>query len=197
MLLVAGCCTACGMAEDDDDERKRYEYLTLSDEQFEHFVLAHYDLNGDRRLSRYEAERVVEMDCSEQGIHSLNEISDFKNLQRLNCSKNNLQQLDLERNRSLSELRCAENGLVELQLGTVRSLTQIDCSDNRLTRIDLGAAVNLHWLDAEGNRFTTIDLVPCSNALQARLRRNSQLKTIYARSSQEVDYESPAELYER
>lgn len=185
------------MAEDDADERKRYEYLTLSDERFEQFLLAHYDLNNDHRLSRYEAERVLEMDCSGQGIASLYEIGDFTNLSKLNCSNNNLVQLDLERNRSLTELRCSDNELAALSIDGLRSLTLIDCDNNRLVRIDLHSAVNLQRLEAEENRFTTIDLASCSSALRAFLRRNPDLTTIYTRAGQQVDYESPAQLVER
>lgn len=203
-LKYAGVCAllalgsvACGLAEGDEDERKRTDYITLSDPAFEAFCLAYYDLNGDHRLSRYEAERVRVMDCSGRGIRSLAEIDAFCNLQELECSANELTHLDLERNRSLTELCCAENRLVELSVVGVRSLKRLDCHANALPRLDLTTAANLQQLDARSNALATIDLSLCARSLTASLRGNPKLTTIYARAGQQVDYESPAVLVER
>lgn len=185
------------MAEDDDEERKRYDYLTLADPAFERYCLAQFDLNDDDRLSRYEAERVIEIDCSQQGIATLDELDEFPNLQRLNCSGNRLLRLDVEQNRLLSELRCGANGLEELSIDGVRALVLLHCEENQLTRIDLGSAVNLQRLDASKNRLTVIDLASCSTSLTASLRDNPALVMIYIRKGQQVDYNSPAELIER
>lgn len=192
-LLLGGC----GMAEGDEDDRNRRIYLAFDDAAFEEFCLAHYDLNGDGRFSRYEAERVLHLDCSGMGITSLALIGEFKRLETLDCSNNGLTTLDIEQCGSLQRLDCARNSLVNLSIEGLRSLTALNCADNALTHLDLGSNRNLQQFDGGKNRYAVIDLSPCAVSLQAQLRGNALLQTIYYRAGQQVDYESPATLVER
>lgn len=192
-LLMANC----GMAEGDEDDRNSRHYLQFDDAAFEAFCLAHYDQNGDDRLSRYEAQRVRTMDCSQMGISSLALIEEFSQLESLNCAQNNLTSLRVDACVRLKRLDCSANSLESLSIDGVRSLVALNCSLNRLTRLDLASNANLQTLDGESNRFEVVDLSPCAQSLQARLRKNPELRTIYYRTGQQVDYESPAGLVER
>lgn len=198
-LLAAAAvgCAACGMAEGDEDERNRTKYLTFDDEAFATYCLTHYDLNGDGRLSRYEAQRVLEIDCSGLGIRTLGVMEEFENLERLNCSGNELTRLDVEGCRALEELNTARNPLAQLSIGGLHLLQRIDCSENRLTNLDLRSTANLLRLVACDNRFEVLDLSLCSASLQADVRLNPQLQTVYYRAGQQVDCGAPTELVER
>lgn len=197
MVAAAACAVACGMAEDDADERKRTDYLSFDDEAFTAYVLSRFDLNGDGRLSRYEAERVIEIDCSGLGIRTLGDMGAFRNLESLDCSDNALQRLDVERCRSLVELRASRNHLTQLSIEGLRSLRLLVCNENALTRLNLGTAINLQEADLRGNGFEVLDFATCLSSLRATVRNNPSLRTVYCRAGQQIDYESPTELIER
>ena len=84
-VLLVLFCTACGLAEDDRDEENKHIYLTFYDKAFETYCLEKFDVNGDGRISRYEAQRVRRMECPERGIASLTDIREFFNLRELDC----------------------------------------------------------------------------------------------------------------
>ena len=193
LLLLGGC----GMAEGDDEDRNSRIYLTFDDVAFEEFCLARYDLNGDGRFSRHEAQRVLHLDCSGLGITSLALIDEFKHLETLNCANNALTDLDVKACRSLRTLDCTNNRLGHLEVEGLRSLTVLRCAENELTNLNVGSNVNLEELQGEQNRFTVLDLSSCAASLRAWLRNNPSLKTIYYRTGQQIDYASPATLVER
>lgn len=193
LLLLAGC----GMAEGDEDDRKRSDYLTFSDSSFMAYCIETYDLNGDGRFSRYEAERVVEIDCSGREIASLDELDDFVHLRRLDCSENRLQRLDLRACDELEAVACQDNALMQLEVDELRSLESLNCANNALQRLDLASNGSLRQLDARANGFTTLDLSLCSGSLQADVRGNTQLATLYYRAGQQIAYESPTVLVMR
>lgn len=51
VLLLLGA-TACGLADNERDEKNRRVYLNFYDKTFEAFCLGEYDLDGDGRISR-------------------------------------------------------------------------------------------------------------------------------------------------
>ena len=54
--LVLVSVTACGLADDERDEENKYIYPTFSDKTFEAYCLGEFDLDGNGRISRYEAQ---------------------------------------------------------------------------------------------------------------------------------------------
>ena len=185
-VLAAAATVACGLAEDERDEKDRYVYLDLSDASFSAYCLAQFDSDGDGQLSRYEARRVLHIDCSGLGIASLDDLSRFENLETLDCSCNALTTLDVSRLPSLQRLDCAENKLQRLEIGALRSLTALRCSQNRLTSLDLGRCTALANLEARANLFPSLDLRNCAAGLQADLCDNASLHTLYCLLSQDV-----------
>lgn len=187
----------CGMAERDDEDRKSYDYLTLHDEAFAQYCLKAFDTNRDGRLSRYEAESVRQIECRDRGIRSLDQIDAFSRLEIIDCSGNELESLDLTKNRELQRIHCANNKLRELSLGSLRRLTELDCRKNLLTEIDLAGNASLQRLDCRNNAFSMLDLSPCSVLLKADVRSNPHLSTVYYRAGQQVNYEAPTVLFAR
>ena len=131
LALLVLLSTACGLAEDERDEENKYIYLTFYDKAFEAYCLGAFDVDGDGRISRYEAQRVRGMECPERGIASLSDLKEFTRLERLDCGGNSLPRLDLQSNASLATLLCPDNALAgSLDLTSCASGLRADVRGN-------------------------------------------------------------------
>ena len=74
VCLFALPLLCCGLAEDEQDDKNKRIYITFTDPAFEAYCLREFDLNGDGRVSVYEAERIRRVDCPGLGIRSLSSI---------------------------------------------------------------------------------------------------------------------------
>lgn len=187
LLLISALLafTACGLADDPRDEENKYVYISFSDPAFEKFCLEHFDINGDGRISRYEAQRVVDMNCSGLGIRTLNEISEFSHMRSFDCSGNLLTQLDLSKISGIERVNCSDNQLSTLNVNNLRSLISLDCASNKLTRLDLQSGVSLSTLICSSNDLTTLDISACARTMQAvDTRNNPRLTTLYYAAGQ-------------
>ena len=189
--------TACGLAENEQDDKNKRIYITFTDPAFEQFCLGMFDLDHDGRISRYEAQRVLVMDCSGRNISAMWEIGEFSRLRELDCSGNNLTRLDLRKCPDLQKLDCGDNEITSLDIDGLRGLAVLDCAGNLLARLDLKSNSSLRQLDCRGNLLVTLDLTPCSGQLQADTRDNPFLTTVYRLGSQGVDYNGPTEVVVR
>lgn len=194
VLCVAVCATACGLADDERDEKNKYEYIVFSDAAFEAYCLEAFDLNKDGRISLYEAQRVVRIDCSGLEIRSLYDIRYFKNLQRLDCADNLVTDLDVSTLARLERLDCSRNRLTRLGVGDLRSLTALTCSDNALTALDLGGTASLKEFEGRANAYPLLDVRGCAASLRAVVTDNPSLETVYCLASQSIAADGHTEL---
>ena len=79
------------------------------DSIFRAYVAENYDKEGDLVLTAEEYEAVTEMDVHGLGITSLDGVWFFPNLTVLNCSDNNLRELNVNDNPKLETLYCQGN----------------------------------------------------------------------------------------
>lgn len=117
---------------------QNYEVVSvdISDAAFRSYLLGAYDADNDGVLSTKEAAAVTEIKAAGCGIKAMPELNTvFKDITYLDCSGNELTQLDL-------------SGMTKLEY--------LDCSDNKLTELDIAQLVGLKTMNATGNPLTAI-----------------------------------------
>ena len=109
----------------------KVEAVEIADPAFRAYLLENFDTDGDGVLSTKEAAAVTRIEVSGLGIGSMPELSTvFGHIVYLDCSDNELSELDL-------------SGLTQL--------TYLDCSGNQLSELDIQSLPGLGTFDATGN----------------------------------------------
>ena len=85
--------------------------LEIPDADFKAYLLENFDKNNDSQISLAEAKKVKVMDCSGKNIQSLAGIEKFTNLVSLNCSSNQIDELNLRKNKKLKKLVTTDNNV--------------------------------------------------------------------------------------
>lgn len=144
------------------------------DENFLKYVEKIIDTDHSGTLSQEERNATV-IYVLGMGIKDLTGIEFFPELENLDCSENQLTQLDVSKNPNLKRLVCYENKLTSLDVSGNTSLTELYCYTNQLTSLNLGENANLDILNCVVNRLTSLDL--SGNANLTRLACSSNLLT--------------------
>ena len=102
---------------------------------------------------------VTNLDVSNQNISDLTGISDFSQLQILDCSDNSISSLNLNLLTVLMELHCSTNNLTSLDVQANSFLTVLKCGDNNnLSSITFNVTNNLKILDFINTGITGMNL---------------------------------------
>ncbi|GAA4157768.1 hypothetical protein GCM10022217_18150 [Chryseobacterium ginsenosidimutans] len=112
------------------------------------------DTNGDGNISKDEAEKVSELDVSNSSLYSLEGISHFKNIIKLDCSLNNTYFLDLQGLDNLQTVKCNNSSINGIFLQYDLNLKNIDCSNNLLKYINLSNLPSLININVSGNNLS-------------------------------------------
>ncbi|MBQ9463378.1 MAG: hypothetical protein IJU68_06960 [Bacteroidales bacterium] len=121
-------------------------------------VLLSLDLSSNPEL--------VNVDCSYNQLNNI-QVRTCTALAHLNCNKNKLTALDVSQNSSLSSLYCGYNQLTGIDLTVCAALTHFDCAANKLTNLDVSHQTALKELDCYGNQLPSLDI--SNNTLLTRL----------------------------
>ncbi len=101
-----------------------------------------YDRNEDSRLTLRELDRIKTVDVSNLGIKDMTGTELFTAMESLDCSKNELVQLNTETWTALKNLNCSDNMLADLDLST-NPLETLNCSNNNILVFDLSKVTTL------------------------------------------------------
>ncbi|KLL05309.1 MAG: hypothetical protein MRERV_2c031 [Mycoplasmataceae bacterium RV_VA103A] len=82
-----------------------------------------------------EREEIKELKIYGEGLEGELDLSDFKNLEELDCSDNCLTNLNLNNCLKLNEINCQYNQLTTLNLSNLVELKRLECYNNYLTQI--------------------------------------------------------------
>ena len=91
-------------------------------------------------------------------ISDLSGIEDFYNLQYLDCSKNNIDTLNVNTNTTLKYLDCYDASISELIIDNLYSLSTLDFSFNNLTNVNLSGNPGLTHLNCIRNQLSNLNL---------------------------------------
>ena len=149
------------------------------DDAFRQYVSDKIDTSNkdgfkDRFLSEEEINACTYIDVSNLGIRDLTGIQYFTKLTYLDCSENQLTELNVSGNAALTELYCNNNQLTKLDVSENKELVSLNCSFNQLTKLDVSTNTALETLDCYSNRLTTLD-VSNNKALETLDCNNNQL----------------------
>lgn len=167
---------------------------TFPDDTFRSYILENFDSNGDGLLSTDEINVVTHIGVSEYGINSLDGIEVFSNLQNLDCSFNNLSELDISNNQKLTNLYCSDNNIVELNVSNNKELAYLSCGYNQILDLDVSSNLNLEFLSCDCNRLTDIDISKNKNLSDLNVEGNS-LKELDVTQNSNLNYLNCGENY--
>lgn len=97
-------------------------------------------LNG--KILKSDAAAVVNLDVSGSYIYDLSVLEFFTSLKNLNCSGNNIPELNLYHNSLLTSLNCSNTKITSLDLSKNQNLTSLNCNSSQLTRFSIKNGTN-------------------------------------------------------
>ena len=135
------------------------QFTIIIDSNFEQKLIdLGYDDILDSNVFTYNIDSVTILDLSYLNISNLSGIEDFSNLKILNCSNNNLSNLNLSQNLQLKEVYCSSNNLDYLSVVNLNNLDILDCSFNNLINIDVSQNIELDLLQCSKNQLTELEV---------------------------------------
>lgn len=121
--------------------------------------------------------RVEELDCSDNDITEL-EIAQNPHLEILVCQDNMLQTIDFSKSAVLRDLIARGNVFSTLDLRPLKNLNALALSFNKLSGIDLSENANLYDLHLSGNNLKNLDLSKNKRLAYLTCENNVQLTWI-------------------
>jgi len=100
---------------------------------------------------------IVYLDCSANNLLELN-ISNNIALDQLHCYSNNLTELNIQNNTDLKVLTCSFNSLSTLDISNNNLLTSLACSDNMISELDISSQIDLEYLDCHQNNLSELNI---------------------------------------
>ena len=126
-------------------------------------------------------EEVIELDCSNNQIETLEPIRELTNLQKLYCYGNQLTTLEPIRElTNLQILVCSNNQLITLEpIRELTNLQDLNCRNNKLTTLEpIRELTNLQKLDCRLNKLTSLEPIRELTNLQILNCYDNQIETL-------------------
>ncbi len=155
---ISACFTLLISGRESDQAELEISSANFPDFTFRRYLSAHYDTDGNGKLSYREVLRVTEIGYGDSDYNDLTGIHHFPNLEFLMIYGSNLQSIDLSRNNRLVYVDLGANSVESIAFTNHPFLNYIGITDNGLKSIDLSGCPNVKKLALSGNLLTAIDL---------------------------------------
>jgi Leucine-rich repeat (LRR) protein len=135
--------------------------VNIPDANFKTYLVgnAAINTNGDTEIQVSEASAFTgTINCPNLSISDLTGIETFINLNKLFCSNNLLDSIDLTNNTVIATLSCYYNSIAELDLSQNPSLAFLICHGNSLTNLDLSNNTALINVRCGNQLITKVDV---------------------------------------
>jgi hypothetical protein len=117
------------------------------------------DTNNDNQIQLSEALQIKELDLTSASISDLTGITNFINLESLNCNANQLTSLDLHGLPNLNYLCCSNNPLGTLDLTYITTLQTLLAYYCHLTSLNVAGLTNLQTIICGQNQISSLNLI--------------------------------------
>ncbi len=124
------------------------------DDNFRSWVFERFD----GTITDDEIKNAKEINISDKGIKDLTGIEYFTEVEKLDCSNNDISKLDLSPFHNLMFLNCDKTQIAELDTNKNAHLLSISCCDIPLKKIDVAGSVALEEICIRSSRLIGIDL---------------------------------------
>ncbi len=158
------------------------------------FWLISRNYGKDGILTDEEIAEVTSIDVNHRSINSLKGIEYFTALTSLDCSSNQIVELDVSKNLALVELYCYTNQLTSLDVSQNTSLEVLKCNKNQIALLDLSKNSVLKELYCGTNQLTALDVskntaltkLSCggNQLTELDISRNTTLTSLYCNDNQ-------------
>lgn len=157
-------------------------YTSIPDDNFEQALIDLGIDSGplDNQVLTANIEYLTSLNVSGKNIESLVGIKAFLSLTELDCSNNDLDELDVSGMVNLENLFCGSNYFLTNIAGAngalnttgTPSLTKLICADNNLADIDISLHTNLEILDCSNNSLATLNISNNNNLIEVNCDNN-------------------------
>lgn len=171
------------------------QVVTIPDPNFLAALISEgVDLNNDGIIQVSEAIQIDSLYISSKNIYSLVGIEEFSNLEKLNCSNNVIDSLDLRNNIKLTHLDCHFCYMKSLNITGITSFVEVKCNANIfLTSLNLSGNTQLNFVDCSENSINSLNLNGCNflkklycwanKILLLDLNQKSSLEEVYCQNN--------------
>lgn len=146
--------------------------IYIPDDNFEQ-ALIDLGIDTDNTLNNFVATEdintIITLDISGLAIENLTGIQDFVALENLNCSNNNLTQLDLSNNLNLQTLDASNNQIENLDLTVNTSLTSVLCNNNALLSVNMKNGNNTALINFNAANNPNLFCIEVDNGIVANI----------------------------
>lgn len=116
------------------------------------------DSDGNAIITQETIDNTSSLYLSGRQLTSLEGLDCFVNLTSLDCSQNQLTEIDCSRFSKLTDFNCSNNSLTALDLTNLTELEFLYCSNNNLSNLDVSNNPKLKTLDCNDNNLPTLDI---------------------------------------
>ena len=155
--------------------------INFPDKVFKKYLIDTFDKDGDGEISLTEALTITKVLCPQKGIKSIAGIEYLSNLEVLDCSRNEIENIDISINGNLKHLSCYSNPMYTLNIKNNPLLITLYCGNCNIAEFDCSQNKDLEILSCGFNPLREIDVWENKKLILLRVRR-CQLEDLELRS---------------
>lgn len=145
--------------------------INFPDKVFKKYLIDNFDKDGDGEISLTEALTINKVLCSRKGIISIAGIEYLPNLEVLDCSRNEIGNIDISENKKLKHLSCYNNPICSLNIKENPLLITLYCGNCNIDDLDCSQNRDLEILSCRFNPLRQIDLWKNTKLILLNVRR--------------------------